>query len=140
MGKIAETANSEALHVELCTAIADLAKSVDFAVKRMALRAEFNAAIVDANKAELAAQSLQIAASSQQTNGIMSVRPVSEPVSEKAHTVGTNAAVEELYAACRWLVSAQAPRENSNVKEGRVESAIATRVLELHDRYSWTIK
>lgn len=140
MGKIAETENAEALHIELCTAIADLAKSVEFAVKRMALRAEFNAAIVDADKAEHAAQVLQIAASGEPTDDNTNGGLVPEPVSEKAHTVSTNAAVEELYAACRWLATAQAPRKESRAEEGRTESAIATRVLELHDRFSWPIK
>ena len=52
----------EALHLELCTAIADLAKSVDVAVTRIALRSKCTAAIADAAKVERAAEALRAAA------------------------------------------------------------------------------
>ena len=53
---------AEALHLELCTAIADLAKSVDVAVARIALCSKCTAAIDDAAKVERAAEALRAAA------------------------------------------------------------------------------
>ena len=56
MSKIPDENISDVLHIELCSAINDLAKSVEVAVTRIKLRAECNAAITDAEKAEKAAK------------------------------------------------------------------------------------
>ena len=58
----------EAVHVELGTALADLAKSVDLATKRIAFRAELSATIVDAEKVVDAASGLCHAAMEMQDN------------------------------------------------------------------------
>jgi hypothetical protein len=58
----------EAVHVELGTALADLAKSVHLATKRIAFRAELSATIVDAEKVVDAANALRHAAMEMQDN------------------------------------------------------------------------
>lgn len=60
--KSRNTTASDALHTELCAAIAELAKSVEIAAARMALRAKITATIADAGKAECAAETLRAVA------------------------------------------------------------------------------
>ena len=51
MGKMSKAKTAaDALHAELCSAIADLAKSVDIAVTQMKLRAQCTAAIANADE------------------------------------------------------------------------------------------
>jgi len=60
--KSKNTTASDTLHTELCAAIADLAKSVEIAAARMALRAKITATIADAANAECAAETLRAVA------------------------------------------------------------------------------
>lgn len=60
--KIPNKNTVEAVLVELCAATTDLANSANIAVSRMALRSKLAAAIVDAGKAERAAEALRTAA------------------------------------------------------------------------------
>ena len=53
---------ADALYAELCSAIADLAKSVDIAVTQMKLRAQCTATIANATKVEHAAELLRATA------------------------------------------------------------------------------
>ena len=164
---------ADTLYIELCSAIKDLANSVDIAIKRMALRAEFRAAIADANEVERAAQLLRSAALSTDDtseadvslvpdNSVADVAeasctpllletrelppvtdpdpPVPEPVSEKSFLVKTSPIVDELYEACRWLSKEQDSEKAIENGFKRKDSAIAERVLALHDRYRWPIK
>ena len=63
MGKMSKAKTAaDTLHADLCTAIADLAKSVDIAVTRMTLRAQCTAAIANAAKVEHAAELLRATA------------------------------------------------------------------------------
>src|SRR5690349_22947312 len=62
MENFSESAISEGLHRELCTAITELARSVDIAVKHIALRSRCTAAIADAEKVERAAEALRAVA------------------------------------------------------------------------------
>jgi hypothetical protein len=64
MGKIQGNTESNALHAELCSAISDLAKSVEFAVKRRALHAEITTTMTGATKVANAAAELRAAARS----------------------------------------------------------------------------
>lgn len=174
MGK-AEIA--DVLYSELCTAIENLAKSVEIAVKHLALRAEFTATIADADKVERAARVLQSAALSSidasdtdfalvpednaadaeetdctalvfnngASSGVHAKCPnrsslVPEPLSEKSYAVKASPIVDELYEACDWLSKVQTPNKELENGRGRKESAIAERVLALHDRFNWSIK
>ena len=63
MGSRVPRPRPDAIYAELYTAVSDLAKSADGAVKRMTLRAELTATIVDTAKATQAAEALRAAAS-----------------------------------------------------------------------------
>ena len=63
MGEMSKTKPAaDALYAELCSAIADLAKSVDIAVTQMKLRAQCTATIANATKVEHAAELLRATA------------------------------------------------------------------------------
>lgn len=134
-------ATGDDLHGELCAAIADLAKSVDIAVTRMALRAKCSAAIADASKAERAAELLRaVVMSSPKVEGQEEVTLVpllattSRERSSETNGVLEHDAAHELYSACQWLTAAQVPRTVSPNQGYRGESKIAMRILELQDR------
>jgi hypothetical protein len=80
MGKVSKAKTAaDALHAELCSAIADLAKSVDIAVTQMRLRAQCTAAIANATKVEHAAELLRATAtqsSAKKTGRVSTVPPV----------------------------------------------------------------
>ena len=152
MGKISKAKTAaDALHAELCSAIADLAKSVDIAVTQMKLRAQCTAAIANATKVERAAELLRATAtrsSAKKTERAGIVPPVldsqklrrekdARQTRLRSRDVPPNEAVEDLHAACKRLATAQ-PHQK---KKGQpAESAIAMRILELHDRFGGLIK
>ena len=80
MGKMSKTKTAaDALHAELCSAIADLAKSVDIAVTQMKLRAQCTATIANATKVEHAAELLRATATqspAKKTERVSIVPPV----------------------------------------------------------------
>jgi hypothetical protein len=140
MGEIFGTAAGDAFHRELCAAIADLAKSVDVAVTRMALRAKCTAAIADAAKVERAAEALRAAALEAEPDepqeitlvpAIQTVEKTSQ-ASASDHQPSCTAA-DELYVACSWLATTQS-------ETYRPESMIAMRIVELQDRLGGLIK
>ena len=121
----------DAIHHELCAAIAELAKSVDVAVKRMAIREKFTAAMTDAKKTEQAAAALRAAALQ---NTEIALGAVTAPL--KFGDANSPDVVEELDSACRWLTETTTPMPPRKAKrpEGRSESTFALSLLELHDR------
>ena len=148
MGTDGDANSFDALHVELCSAITDLAKSVDVAVSRIALRARCNAAIVDAAKAERAADVLRKAVSQPTEHagegevtlvpGVLPTR-IEVPKDNSASDIQEWEAMDELFAACNWLSKKQGTRQES--KGPRFgDSIIATRILELQDRLGGLIK
>jgi len=148
MEKILDPPTPEALHVELCTAIADLAKSVDVAVTHMALRSKCTTAIADAAKVERAAEALRAAALEAEKAEPQEITLVpAELAAEKARQPiepatpePACAEVDELYAACSWLAMAQASRSAAEGQGSRQESIIAMRILELQQRMGGLIK
>jgi hypothetical protein len=128
---------TDAIHHELCAAIAELAKSVDIAVKRMAIRAKFTAAMTDAQKTERAAAALRAVAL--QNTGIV-LGAASAP--QKPDSAKGTDVVEELNSACHWLMEATMPVSARRTKkpDGLNESAFALRLLELHDRTGGFLK
>ena len=152
MGKVSKAKTAaDALHAELCNAIADLAKSVDIAVTQMKLRAQCTAAIANAAKVEHAAELLRATAtqpSAKKTERVSIVPPVRDAQKSRreknarqaklrSRDVPPNKAVEDLHAACKQLTTAQ---RHHKKKDQPAESAIAMRILELHDRFGGLIK
>jgi hypothetical protein len=152
MGKVskAKTAADD-LHAELCSAIAALAKSVDIAVTQMKLRAQCTAAIANATKVEHAAELLRVTvtqSSAKKTGRVSIVPPVLDSQQSRreknarqaklsSRNVPPSKAVEDLHTACKRLTTTQ-PRHKR--KDQPAESAIAMRILELHDRFGGLIK
>ena len=152
MGKVSKAKTAaDALHAELCSAIADLAKSVDIAVTQMKLRAQCTAAIANAAKVEHAAELLRATAtqsSAKNTGRVSIVPPVldsqksrgeknARPTKFRSRDVPPSKAVEDLHAACKRLTTAELHHKK---KDQPAESAIAMRILELHDRFGGLIK
>ena len=152
MGKVSKAKTAaDTLHAELCTAIADLAKSVDIAVTQMKLRAQCTAAIANATKVEHAAELLRAAAkqsSAKKTGRVSIVPPVLDAQKSRreknarqaklsSRHVPPNKAVEDLHIACKRLTTAELHHKK---KDQPAESAIAMRILELHDRFGGLIK
>lgn len=134
-------ATAEALHADLCTAIADLAKSVEVTVHRMALRANCTAAIADASKAELAAELLRTTAAHSPKHKKLedpTLVPFLPTASRHEHATRDEMyrsdAADELCTACNWLAAVQYPRIAPREDGYRDESKIAMRVLELQVR------
>ena len=146
MQQMAGEATADTLHAELCAAIADLAKSVEVAVTRMALRARCTTAIADAATAERAAELLRVAAvhspeaEEQEETALVPL----VMMLRRQHSWEENAydcdAVDRLYGACRWLAAAQAPGMAPLAERHREESKIAMRVLELQERFGGLIR
>ena len=152
MGKVSKAKTAaDALHAELCSAIADLAKSVDIAVTQMKLRAQCTAAIANATKVEHAAELLRATAtqsSTKKTERVSIVPPMLDAQKSRrdknarqtklrSRDVPPNKTVEDLHAACKQLTTAQ---RHHKKKDQPAESAIAMRILELHDRFGGLIK
>ena len=94
MGDVSDL-DPEVLHIELCGAINDLAKSVHVAVARMKLRAECTAVIADTEKVENAAETLRSVAKDPTTQVETSLVPAAlspDPVNA-------------IYLACTWLTN-----------------------------------
>jgi len=142
---------ADTLHAELCSAIADLAKSVDIAVTQMKLRAQCTAAIANATKVEHAAELLRATAkqsSAKKTERVSIVPSAQNSQNSRreknvrqtkvgSRDVPQSKAVEDLHSACKRLTTAQPYHK---VKKRPGESAIALRILELHDRFGGLIK
>ena len=142
---------ADALYAELCSAIADLAKSVDIAVTQMKLRAQCTATIANATKVEHAAELLRATATqsaAEKTERAIIVPPVlafPKSCREKngrqavlsSRDVPPSKAVEDLHAACKRLTTAEPHHKKEDQPP---ESAIAMRILELHDRFGGLIK
>ena len=152
MGKMSKAKTAaDTLHAELCTAIADLAKSVDIAVTQMKLRAQCTAAIANARKVEHAAELLRATAtqsSAKKAERVSVVPPVLDAQKSRreknarqaklsSRHVPPNKAVEDLHIACKRLTTAELHHKK---KDQPAESAIAMRILELHDRFGGLIK
>ena len=152
MGEMSKTKPAaDALYAELCSAIADLAKSVDIAVTQMKLRAQCTATIANATKVEHAAELLRATATqsaAEKTERAIIVPPVlafPKSCREKngrqavfsSHNLPPSKAVEDLDARCKRLTTAEPHHEK---KDQPPESAIAMRILELHDRFGGLIK
>jgi hypothetical protein len=144
--QFSDEATTDTLHAELCAAIADLAKSVEVAVTRMALRARCTTAIADAATAEHAAELLRVASvHSKQTEEQQKatlVPLVAAPRRQdnlEENTYDCDA-IDSLYGACQWLAAAQVPRTAPRADACRDESKIAMRILELQDRFGGLIK
>lgn len=101
MGKRAEDTVLEAINVELGIALSDLAQSVDLAIKRMALRTELSATIVDAEKVLDVATELRDAAG-ESHDGVPLV-PRAEQA-EIAHNL-SNILMSKVEEACVTLVA-----------------------------------
>lgn len=118
------------LYIELCGAVNDLAKSAQIAVARMKLRAECAAVIADAEKVEDAAETLSAVAKETATQGDTSLVPA---------TLSPDP-VDGIYLACTWLTNQAHSVESKKEAEGREESAIAMRILELQERLAGSDK
>ncbi len=146
MRQISNEAVTDTLHAELCAAIADLAKSVEVAVTRMALRARCTTAIADAATAEHAAELLRVAAEhstgaeEQQNTTLVPLVAASRHQNNLEENTYNCEAIDNLYGACQWLAAAQVPRTAPRADEHQDESKIAMRILELHDRFGGLIK
>jgi hypothetical protein len=130
-------------------ALVDLAKIIESFMQQIKLRAKFSAVITDADKVERAAERLRaVAAQSTDVTEQVSLVP-SLPIKSKSRqehvnhhdtrSSRANQLVEELCQACNWLTTTQALRGNESSGRRR-ESAIATRIAELHDRMGGLIK
>jgi len=123
MGDVSDS-DPETLHIELCGAINDLAKSVEVAVTRLKLRAECAVVIADAGKVESAAETLRAVAKDPTTQGDVSLVPAAlspDPV-------------DAIYLACTWLTNQTHSGASKKEAESREESVIAMRILELQER------
>src|SRR4029079_4710946 len=141
MGKMSKAKTAaDALHAELCSAIADLAKSVDIAVTQMKLRAQCTAAIANAKKVERAAEVLRATAtqsSAKKPERVSIVPPVLDAQKSRreknarqtklrSRDVAPSKAVEDLHAACKRTTA----QPHHKTKDQSAESAIAMRILE----------
>ena len=146
MRQISDEATTDTLHAELCAAIADLVKSVEVAVTRMALRARCTTAIADAATAEHAAELLRVAAmhstetEEQQKTTLVPLAAASLRQDYLEENTYDCDAIDNLYGACQWLAAAQVPRTAPRADGRQDESKIAMRILELHDRFGGLIK
>jgi hypothetical protein len=155
MGKVQNTTVSDALYAEFLAAISDLTKSMAIAVARMELRAKFNAAIANAEKAERAAGEFYFAtacstemAEQGQISRVAQTATTGQQDSSSrdAHTNKTDA-LDELHvacgwvdAACTWLETALVPHAEPEGEIHSAESLIAMRIVELQHRLGGFIK
>src|SRR5260221_3146261 len=121
MGDVSDS-DPETLHIELCGAINDLAKSVEVAVSRLKLRAECAVVIADAGNVESAAETLRAVAKDPTTQGAVSLVPAAlspDPV-------------DAIYLACTWLTNQTHSVESKKEAESPAQSVIAMRILQFH--------
>jgi hypothetical protein len=134
MGKIQDPDIPEVLHIELRSAVDDLAKSVKVAATHIKLRAECSAAIEDATKAETIAKIFRIAALSSNVKTNQPDVPLAPET--QANCIGDLIALDAMDAicsACIWLSDAQSlPRKPKASRRG--ESKIAKRIVEAQER------
>jgi hypothetical protein len=134
MGEISDPDIPEVLHIELRSAVDDLAKSVKVAATHIKLRAKCSAAIEDAAKAEKIAAIFRAAAIS--SNAATDQPEVSLAPEAQSNCIGeliTLDAMDAIYSACTWLSDAQSlPRKAKPSR--REESKIAKRIVEVQER------
>jgi hypothetical protein len=132
--------------------IAELARSIAISLKQLGLRAKFTTVIADAEKVERAAEWLRTTATQStdiaETVTLVPAIPIRSNSRQDVlsyvndydrRTTLSNQVVEELYAACNWLMTNQNARSKQADGRNR-ESAIASRIAELHDRLGGLIK
>ena len=115
MGKIQDPDIPEVLHIELRSAVDDLAKSVKVAATHIKLRAKCSAAIEDAAKAEQIAAIFRTAAVS--SNAATDQPEVSLAPSSKQlywELIALDA-MDAIYSACTWLSDAQSLPHKQNL-------------------------
>jgi hypothetical protein len=138
MGKIQGKTQSEALHVGLCSAISDLAQSVEFAVKRKALRAEIATTLTGATKVANAAAELRAAAystdSRQNPASLISQAPTTQGQAQDTWTRTTLVPDVETTAAEVQDTWTRAASDCDVVGEQPEKRTIATSILEIYDR------
>jgi hypothetical protein len=134
-----------AVHTKLCLAISDLAQSANVAVNQIRFRARRSMVIGNAEQVELVAELLHCAAlddlnkeSEQQPTLVPNVLNSTEwsQRSTVPSRVQPFQAIDDLQAACDWLIAEQ----NPNVEIRSENSAIAMRILDLYDRMGGLIK
>jgi hypothetical protein len=132
---------SDMSQVELYAAIADAAKSMNIAAKRVALRAKMAATLADAAKVTHAADTLRAAALDQTEQNQASLAfesPATVPdVSEDtwARAVPKDDATDKFYARC-----IQNEDSVEQKKQDERPADITTPILELYDRFGGFIK
>jgi hypothetical protein len=134
MGKISDPDIPEVLHIELRSAVDDLAKSVKVATTHIKLRAKCSAAIEDAAKAEKIAAIFRTAAAS--SNATTDQPEVSLAPEAQSNCIGELIALDAMdaiYSACTWLSDAQSLPRKPNASR-REESKIAKRIVEVQER------
>jgi len=147
MAKIKDATETNALHDELCCAISDLAKSVEFAVKCKALRDEITTTMTGATKVANAAAELRAAANSTESSrqnpaSLKSQVPTTQTEAQNTWTRATlvpDAATTEADVKDTFTRAAL----NRDVVDERepAKHTIATSILELYDRFgSFTAK
>ena len=108
---------ADALYAELCSAIADLAKSVDIAVTQMKLRAQCTAAIANATKVEHAAELLRATATqsaAEKTERAIIVPPVlAFPKSRREKNARQASSVRATYRQVKPLRISMPPANGS---------------------------
>ena len=147
MPKIKDATEANALHDELCCAISDLAKSVEFAVKRKALRDEIATTMTGATKVAKAAAELRAAANLTESSGqnpasLKFQAPTTQTEAQNTWTRATlvpNAATTDADVKDTFTRAALNPDVVDEREPGK--HGIATSILELYDRFgSFTAK
>jgi hypothetical protein len=142
MGKI-PSIKSDMSQVELYAAIADAAKSMNIAAKRVALRAKMAATLADAAKVTYAADTLRAAAmegTEQNQTGLAFESPATVPgVPEDTWTrvIPQDDAADEFYARCNSLQNEDSVEQK---KQDERCTDTTTPILELFDRFGGFIK
>ena len=119
MGEMSKTKPAaDALYAELCSAIADLAKSVDIAVTQMKLRAQCTAAIANATRVEHAAELLratatQSAAEKTEQQAIVVPPVLAFPKSRREKTSAKLCSVRATYRQVKPLKISMPPANGS---------------------------
>ncbi len=133
------------LHTELCSAISDLARSVNVAVNQIRLRARCSMVISSAEQVQLVADTLRCAVlddldkdSEQQPTLVPNV--LNNTDWDQRSTVPSQVqpfqTVDDLQVACDWLIA----KQNHHVVPRSGHSAIAICILNLYDRMGGLIK
>jgi hypothetical protein len=123
---------SEALHIELCDALAELAKSVKIAMNRSALRAELAATITDTAKAMRVAKALRGAAYSndraeQNQASFVPLPPTTEPIQQE---IWTRAAPSGEAVSVEYIEAYE-----QILEDRRKDGVLTTPILALYDEF-----